>query len=104
MKGPIERAVIARYNACTHFPGEGGCTVNHFASDCPRIMTVPIVVPQSNKYLKIVGFAAFVLEPVQESGVVRGSLIKKTIPGIASGSEGAGDSGDYWLYSLTLTD
>jgi Flp pilus assembly protein TadG len=104
MVGLIETAVIARYNACTHYPTEGGCTADHFASDCSRIMTVPVVVAHPNKYVQIVGFASFVLEPIQESGYVYGSLVHKTNPGIASTTMEFGDDGDYWLYSLILTD
>ncbi|MHB8963783.1 MAG: TadE/TadG family type IV pilus assembly protein [Saccharofermentanales bacterium] len=104
MDGLIETAVIDRYNSCTHFPNDGGCTTEHFVSDCPRVMTVPVVVALPNKYVKIVGFAAFVLEPIQDSGFVYGSLVQETISGIASGTSEVGDAGDYWLYSLILTE
>lgn len=104
MAGVIETAVIERYNSCTHFATDGGCTTEHFVSDCPRIMTVPVVESMPNKNVKIVGFAAFVLEPLQASGYVYGSLVQETISGIASGSADVGEAGDYWLYSLILTD
>ncbi|MHB1455138.1 MAG: hypothetical protein ACYCYM_14450 [Saccharofermentanales bacterium] len=104
MAGLIEDAVIQRYYSCTHYTNDGGCTTEHFVADCPRVMTVPVVATMPNKYVKIVGFAAFVLEPIQDSGFVYGSLVQETISGIASGSVDVGEAGDYWLYSLILTE
>lgn len=104
MVSVIDSAVQNRYDSCTHYPALGGCTAEHFEDNCPRIMTVPVVVNVENKYVKIVGFAAFILEPLQETGFVYGSLVKKTIAGVASDAIDVGGAGDYWLYSLVLTD
>ncbi len=104
MAGIIENAVERRYNSCTHFSNDGGCTAAHFAEDCPRILTVPVVVSVDKHDVKIVGFAAFILEPASDKGFVYGSIVRKTIAGVASNSIDVGGDGDYWLYSLVLAN
>ncbi len=70
MSGPTKEAVQYRCNACTHYPDQGGCTPEHFDSNCPRIMYVPIVeyVGSNHKNAQVVGFAAFLVDSVSGNG------------------------------------
>ena len=107
MTGPTYAGVVARYNACTHYPSEGGCTLNKYADDCPRVMKVPVIVytDSSHKYVRVVGFAAFVLEDYTtyaDMGCVVGSYVNMVNVGSADGDlTGTADS--YGVYSLVLT-
>ena len=79
MAGPTYYAISKRYNSCTHFKSQGGCTAEHYISGCPRVMKVNVVeYLNNNKYVKITGFAAFVLEDYntyQSNGCVVGSYV-----------------------------
>lgn len=102
MAGPVNSAVQNRYNQCTHFSDEGGCSIHHFVPGCPRVMTVPVVEDMDKKKVKIVGFAAFVLEPIFDKDFVYGSFIKMNTGGVASDLIGFGDDLDYGFYNVML--
>jgi len=102
MSGPINKAVQNRYDQCTHFPDEGGCNVHQFVPGCPRVMTVPVVEDVDKKKVKIVGFAAFVLEPIFDKDFVYGSFIKINTGGVASDLIQVGDDLDYGFYNVIL--
>ena len=102
MAGPVNSAVQNRYNQCTHFQDDGGCDINHFEPGCPRVMTVPVVEDTEKKTVKIVGFAAFVLEPIFDSDFVYGSFVKMNTGGVASDLIGVGDELDYGYYNVML--
>ena len=102
MAGPVNTAVQNRYYQCTHFQDDGGCNINHFEPGCPRVMTVPVVEDIEDKKVKIVGFAAFVLEPIFDSDFVYGSFVKMNTGGVASDLIDVGDELDYGYYNVML--
>ena len=104
MAGPTKRAFLERYNVCEHFPGEGGCTHEHYVANCPRVIKVPIVEYINNKNVQIAGFAAFVLEPQasDETDTITGSYVDMVTLGSAGG-DATGLAADYGVYSLMLT-
>ncbi len=67
MAGPTARSFNYRYNACTHFPGGGGCTAGQYEAHCPRLIKVPVIEYVSKNNVKIIGFAAFVLEGLADT-------------------------------------
>lgn len=78
MAGPTFDAYLFRYNSCTHFPGQGGCTVDHYVSTCQRIVTVPVITYISSHVVKVEGFSSFLLEGStgnQNKGEVFGSYL-----------------------------
>lgn len=105
MAGPTYTAFTARYSACTHFASEGGCTNEHYVSDCPRVVKVPVVEFIGNKDAKIVGFAAFVLESTEyykkDSSVI-GSYVDMVNVG-SHGADMTNTAGDYGIYSVMLS-
>ncbi|NLI54201.1 MAG: hypothetical protein GX417_07715 [Clostridiales bacterium] len=106
MTGPTYAGIVARYNACTHFVSSGGCTIAHYEDDCPRVMKVPVIeyTDSLHKYVRVVGFAAFVLEDYttyEDQGCVIGSYVDMVNVGAADGDlTGTADS--YGVYSLVL--
>lgn len=104
MVGPINNAIETRYNSCTHYPENGGCTFDQFHPDCPRVLIVLVVENVSKHHVIIKGFAAFVLEPLMGDGHVYGSLINLTVPGVVSRDIELGDYEDYGLYNVLLID
>ncbi len=66
MAGPVSQAFDARYDACTHFVGQGGCTPDHFVPTCPRVVVIVIyqrIVDADNKFKFMpVGYAPYVLD------------------------------------------
>lgn len=68
MSGPTEAGVQQRYNACTHFSSDGGCTAEHYDPDCPRIMMIPVVNYIDSHEVEIVGFAPILLDSYHGSG------------------------------------
>ncbi len=107
MTGPTYDGVVQRYNACTHYPSEGGCTYSKYFDDCPRVMKVPVIeyTTSQHKYVRVVGFAAFVLEDYatyEDIGCVVGSYVDMVNIGAADGDlTGTADS--FGVYSLILT-
>lgn len=58
-------AFETRYNACTHFPTQGGCTVEHHVANCPRIIIIVIhrrvTDSPPHRYLPL-GYAPYILQ------------------------------------------
>ncbi len=107
MTGPTYDGVVQRYHACTHYPSDGGCSITKYVDDCPRVMKVPVIeyTDSSHKYVRVVGFAAFVLEDYttyEDIGCVIGSYVDMVNVGAADGDlTGTADS--FGVYSLVLT-
>ncbi len=107
MTGPTYAGIVERYNACTHFPSSGGCSLSNYSDDCPRVMKVPVIryTDDSHKYVEVVGFAAFVLEDYTtyaDEGCVIGSYVDMVNVGAVDGDlTGTADS--FGVYSLVLT-
>ncbi|MHB1484105.1 MAG: Tad domain-containing protein [Saccharofermentanales bacterium] len=102
MAGATNDALLYRYNECTHFPEYGGCTLAHFNINCPRVVKVPVVEYDSNHFIRIRGFAAFIIEPISESGYIYGSFIKIIASGEPADNINVGDPLDYGIYSIRL--
>lgn len=103
MAGPTTSAFTIRYDQCTHFPGQGGCTAEHFDNDCPRVVTF-IVYTMINKHsVRVDGFVPFVLEAVNGNGEIVASLITlNTHNGQTNGT--LGGAGDYGIYKIRLVE
>lgn len=105
MAGPTYTAFTARYNACQHYASVGGCTKDHYVSDCPRVVKVPVVEFVDNQYAKMVGFAAFVLEDTtyyKKDAWVTGSYVDMVNVG-SHGADMTDTAGDYGVYSVMLS-
>jgi len=104
MAGPTNNALTLRYNECNHYQSSGGCTIDHFNPNCPRIVKAPVIEYDSKHYVQIRGFAAFILEPLTDSGYIYGSFIKMVVPGVPSEIINVGDVMDYGLYNVKLSN
>ncbi len=107
MTGPTYSGIVERYNACTHYPSNGGCKAGCYSDDCPRVMKVPVIVytDSSYKYVRVVGFAAFVLEDYttyEDLGCVIGSYVDMVNIGAADGDL-TGTASGFGVYSLVLS-
>lgn len=107
MTGPTVAGISQRYNACTHYPSLGGCTTAHYDDECPRVMKVPVIVytDSLHKYVRVVGFAAFVLEDYttyEDEGCVIGSYVDMVNIGAADGDL-TGTAPSFGVYSLVLS-
>lgn len=107
MTGPTYSGIVQRYNACTHYISNGGCKAGCYADDCPRVMKVPVIVytDSSHKYVRVVGFAAFVLEDCTtyaDKGCVTGSYVDMVNIGAADGDL-SGTAASFGVYSLVLS-
>lgn len=107
MTGPTYSGIVQRYNACTHYASSGGCKVGAYADDCPRVMKVPVIVytDSLHKYVRVVGFAAFVLEDYTtyaDMGCVIGSYVDMVNIGAADGDL-TGTAASFGVYSLVLS-
>jgi len=88
-------------SGCNHSPP---CTIDYYNPDCPRIITIPIVVLAGEALngrspLKVVGFATFFLEACKFKGQytdVTGRFMKYNVQGEISG-EFAEDYGTYGI-------
>ena len=105
MAGPTYTALSERYSACTHFPDQGGCTLQHFVPTCPRVLKVLVNEKVGTSYVKIKGFAAFILssETLETSGRIVGSYINIIEPGSGSGS-GTSEDINFGVYNLRLSN
>lgn len=101
MAGPTESAVSQRFTACTHFADLGGCTAEHYDLDCPRILKVLVIEKIGSSYVKVKGFAAFVLEEVGDNGEVMGSYIKYLDFGNVT-NEDLWSTADFGIYNVGL--
>jgi len=105
MSGPTLTGLAERYNACTHFQSDGGCTAEHYVADCPRLMKVPVVQYIDSHTVRIVGFAAFIIEDYttyEDEGYVIGTYVNMVNIGAASGDL-TGTAENFGVYSLTLS-
>ncbi|HRX57721.1 MAG TPA: Tad domain-containing protein [Eubacteriales bacterium] len=107
MTGPTYAGIVARYNACTHYPSSGGCNITQYVNGCPRVMKVPVIVytDSLHKYVRVVGFAAFVLEDYstyEDQGCVIGSYVDMVNIGAADGDL-TGTAKSFGVYSLVLS-
>ncbi|MPM91959.1 hypothetical protein SDC9_139093 [bioreactor metagenome] len=103
MDGPTARSINERYNACTHYADDGGCSCAHYELTCPRVLKVLVIEKIGCSYVKVKGFAAFVLEgEAGDKGEVLGSYVKYLEPG-ESLVEDAWDSADFGIYNVGLT-
>lgn len=96
MAGPTDQGIEYRISQCTH-----GCTFDHFKSDCPRIMVIPVCEEDSlngRDEVTVVGFAAFFIESYDDKGVINGRFVKLVTEGNI-GSEGSG----YGVFGVKLT-
>ena len=103
MAGPTASAVSERYDACTHFQSQGGCTAEHYVLSCPRVLKVLVIEKVGASYVKVRGFAAFVLEGVGRNGEVLGSYIKYFESGNIANDESSGMD-DFGMYNLGLSE
>jgi len=108
MTGPTYAGIVERYNACTHYPSEGGCKITKYVDDCPRVMKIAVIefTDSSHKYVRIRGFAAFVLEDYTtyaDKGCVVGSYANMVNIGSADGDL-SGTQPAFGVYSLVLTN
>jgi Flp pilus assembly protein TadG len=104
--GPCFTAFWNRFARCTHFAGQGGCTIDHFVETCPRVVRVPIIVQQSSKTVKIVGFAGFVLESCNGSGndnFIVGSFVRILEPAGLSNTVNPDLEAQYGVYTAYLS-
>ncbi|HOP11189.1 MAG TPA: pilus assembly protein TadG-related protein [Oscillospiraceae bacterium] len=105
MDGPTLTGLSERFNACTHYQSIGGCTAEHYVSDCPRVMKVPVIQYVDSKNVKIVGFAAFIIEDYTtyaDDGYVIGTYVDMVNIGASKGDL-TGTAEDFGVYSLTLS-
>ena len=104
MASPTNSALNIRYNSCTHFTDSGGCTIDHYNVNCPRVVKAPVIEYDGSRNARIRGFAAFVLEPLSGSGYIYGSFVKMVVPGAPSETVEVGDVLDYGLYNVKLSN
>jgi len=103
MSGPTASAVTQRYNACTHFQDEGGCTAEHYDPSCPRMLKILVVEKVGSTNVKVKGFAVFVLEgEADTNGEVLGSYIKSLEPGNITQDTNWGTT-EFGVYNLGLS-
>ncbi len=101
MTGPTEVSISARYYQCTHFQSLGGCTAEHFDPDCPRLLKILVIEKVGTQYIKVKGFAVFVIEGVNGDEIL-GSYVKMIEADHAD--ENANWAADYGLYNISLVD
>lgn len=102
MSGPTEQGVVQRYNACTHYTSEGGCTPEHYDKNCPRVMMIPVVVYDSKHSVTVKGFAPFLLDSYHGSGnecFVYGTYLPSFI---VDGNDTSGSPSPYGPYTVKL--
>ncbi len=105
MEGPTYTGISTRFNACTHFQSHGGCTAEHYVSDCPRVMKVPVIEYVDTHNVRIVGFAAFIIEDYTtyaDKGYVIGTYVDMVNIGASKGDL-TGAAENFGVYSLTLS-
>ena len=100
MAGATFDSMQVRFNACTHFTDDGGCTSEHFDPNCPRLIKVLVTEKVGTSYVKVKGFAAFIIEGVYED-VILGSYVNYFEEGSVDTVPDWG-SIDYGMYNLGL--
>ncbi len=70
--GKARDAFETRFDACTHFPTQGGCTADHFVANCPRIIIIIIhqrvTDSPPHRYLPL-GYAPYILEAFEDKSL-----------------------------------
>ncbi|MHB1315740.1 MAG: TadE/TadG family type IV pilus assembly protein [Christensenellales bacterium] len=103
MAGPTTESFMTRYNQCTHYPGQGGCTMEHFDPDCPRVVIIIVYTLLDSKNIRVDGFAPFVLEGLNGNGeIVASKVTFQTPEGETNGV--LGGSSDYGIYRARLVE
>ncbi|MFZ5974782.1 MAG: pilus assembly protein TadG-related protein [Bacillota bacterium] len=103
MAGPTTEAFTTRYSQCTHYAGGGGCTLEHFDPDCPRVVTLIVYSLVDSHTVKVKGFVPFILEGTNSKGEIVASKI--TFQTQQGESEGViGGTGDYGIYRIRLVE
>jgi Flp pilus assembly protein TadG len=109
MSGPTRTGTEFRITACPHTPE---CTIDKYTLGCPRIGLVPILEPVllidkkgedqkvSNKQVRIVGFALFLISDVPGNGN-DSQITGRFIQGVVAG-ESNPDGEDFGLYKAKL--
>lgn len=105
MKGPVSSAVESRIQQCEeNCPGHGTCTAEHFDSNCPRVIYVPIITKVGNKQVQVKGFAPFFLDGMAgntgKTAYVKGTFLKGLV---VEGTSGV-SANDYGLYTVNLVE
>jgi Flp pilus assembly protein TadG len=109
MTGPTNKAFEERYDACVHYPGQGGCTPDHYVSDCPRVVRLVVytVTEWSNENdekkvaeVKIESFASFILLPQQNGGEITCELVDIT----TQDGQSSPTAPDYGVYDIALVE
>ena len=103
MDGPTQSAFTIRYNACTHYPGDGGCNTSHYVDSCPRVVYLIIYNMVDSHTIEVAGFAPFVLEGNSGAGEIIASHIEVSI------NEGestalTSDNIGYGLFKISLME
>ena len=103
MDGPTQTAFTDRYNRCTHFSGQGGCTTEHFDTDCPRVIYIIVYDQISKDSVVVRGFAPFILTGLTADGEIIASLVDVQF---RSGQTDVPDatSINYGLYAVKLIE
>jgi len=69
-----------RMSLCRHFPESGGCTVDHYVEDCPRVAYVLLYDFVNTRTVRVEGFAAIILEQSESADEIQGSFISMNVP------------------------
>ena len=75
MEGATIDGFTSRYESCTHFVDDGGCTSEHYVLDCPRVVILILYEMEGTKAVSVVGFAPFILEGINGDGDIVASHI-----------------------------
>ena len=78
MVGPTT-AFTVRFDSCTHFPGQGGCTTEHFHADCKRVINLIVFERVEPKKIKVLGFRPFILTGLSDSSEITASAVDVTM-------------------------
>jgi hypothetical protein len=87
-----KKGVDYRLSLCTHYTEYGGCSVEHYNVNCPKIIKALVYRSIDSDTVEIVGFAPFLIESVDNKANIYGSYLNMTIDA-QSGSESAFDAG-----------
>lgn len=89
--------ISKRISQCKH-----GCTYDNFQPDCPRLLKLPVVHYDNlngHKPVTVVGFAAFLVDDVRDSGSI--DITGRFVKTLAEG-EGSLNQTDYGLRTAKL--
>ena len=105
MSGPTMQGLSERCGECTHYASSGGCTPEHYVSDCPRIVLIPLVRYIDIHSVTVEGFAPFLLDPDVGSGsesVVHGTYLPNLV--VNGTLDSTKSTSDYGPYTVKLID